>query len=171
MSHPAYKHLGSCRGHSSQVRNLDFSEDGKVLRSCDASKELLFWDIESFQRITQPSVYRNQRWKTSSCIFGWGLQGIFNRFDGEKMLPADSEINCISRSQNGRIVVAAGSNILRSAIKAFNYPALPSATPAQYGGHSSPVLDLAFIETPPGTRLVSAGGNDSCLFLWDVAVN
>lgn len=165
-----YRNIGACRGHSSQVRNLDFSEDGSVLRSADASKELLYWDVESCQRITQPNAYRNHQWKSHSCIYGWGLQGIFNRVDGDKAAPTDSEINCVCRSQDGRIVVAAGSNILRSAIKAFDYPALASSQPTQCGGHSSPVLDLAFIEGTQGTRLVSAGGNDSCLFLWDVTV-
>jgi WD40 repeat protein len=163
-----YRHLGACRGHSSQVRNLDFSQDGSAIRSCDASKELLYWDVDSVQRITQPNIYRNLRWKTHSCIFGWGLQGIFNRSDGEKLLPPDSEINCIGRAFNGKILVAAGSNMVRSAIKAFDYPVLSNAMPNQYGGHSSPVLDLAFIDSDRGSRLVSAGGNDSCVFLWDI---
>eukprot|EP01039_Chlorochromonas_danica_P000794 gene794-862_t len=163
-----YRQLGACRGHSSQIRCVDFSIDGSMLRSCDASKELLFWDIESCQRITQPTLFRNQQWYSNSCIYGWGLQGIFNRWNGDKSLPPDGEINCVTRSPDGSIVIAAGSNINRSAIKAFDYPVLMSAQPTQYGGHSSPVLDVSFIQTVHGVRLISAGGNDSCIFIWDV---
>ncbi|RYH28592.1 hypothetical protein EON65_11620 [archaeon] len=163
-----YKHIGACRGHTSHVRSVDFSENGKYLRSCDASKELLHWDVESGQRLNQSIVYRNLTWKTQSCVYGWGLQGIHNKIDtsgkGQQVAP-DTDISCVCR--HGKLVVAA-SSIQHSALKCFDYPVLSNAVPTQYGGHSSSVQDVLFIDTSKGVRLVSAGGVDSCLCLWDL---
>ena len=78
------------------------------------------------------------------------------------------------RSLDGNFVACSGSHTVRSAIKLFTYPCLPDGIPSQHGGHTSPVLDLAFIRSATsmkGMNLVSAGGNDSCIFLCDIVTN
>lgn len=164
-----YRHLAICRGHTSQIKNIDFSLDGKIIKSSDGSRELLFWDVNTGQQLTNSNYYREQQWSSFSCIYGWGLQGVFNRFDGEKLIQPDSEINCVGRSPDGLIVASAGSHTVQSAIKLFQYPAISDAIPSgQAGGHTSPVLDIAFTGPDDYLTLISAGGNDSCIFLWEV---
>ncbi len=168
------RHIGVCKGHTSYIKNIDFSGDGRLLKTADAAKELLFWDVETAQRLTNAASYREAQWQSNSCIYGWGLQGIFNRWDPEKAVPPDSEINCVCRSMDGNLVAASGSHTVRSAIKLFTYPCLPDSVPFIYGGHTSPVLDLQFVRSNhsfKGMNLVSAGGNDSCIFLWDVVTD
>lgn len=169
-----YRHMAVCKGHTSYIKNIDFAIDGRIIKTVDASKELLYWDVETGQRVTNNALYRDLEWYTHSCIYGWGMQGIFNRWDGEKILPPDSEINAVCRSIDGNLVACSGSHTVRSAIKLFTYPCLSDGVPSQHGGHTSPVLDLAFIRCPSSLKnmnLVSAGGNDSCIFLWDVVTN
>jgi WD40 repeat protein len=163
-----YRHIAICRGHTSHIKNIDFSSDGKIIKSSDTARELLYWDVGSGQQITNSNLYKEIGWNTFSCIYGWPLQGIFNRFDGEKLIQPDSEINCVSRSPDGLIVACAGSHTVKSAIKMFQYPAFSDAIPCLFGGHTSPVLDLAFSGPDDSLTLVSAGGNDSCIFLWNV---
>jgi WD40 repeat protein len=164
-----YRHVAVCRGTTSQIKNLDFSIDGKVIKSTDGSRELLFWDVHSGQQITNSTIYRELQWNSFSCIYGWSLQGIFNRHDGEKLIQPDSEINCISRSPDGLILACGGSHTVKSAIKLFQYPTVPDSVPELYGGHTSPVLDVAFCGSDDNLHLISAGGNDSSVFLWDIS--
>jgi WD40 repeat protein len=165
------KHVGVCKGHTSYIKNIDFSSDGRLIKTTDAAKELLFWDVESAQRLTNATAYRETQWHTNSCVYSWGLQGVFNRWDPEKVVQPDNEINCVCRSMDGNLVAASGSHTVRSAIKLFTYPCLTDSVPFSYGGHTSPVLDLQFVRSNQsfkGMNLVSAGGNDSCIFVWDV---
>lgn len=161
-----YRHVAVCRGHTSQIKNIDFSLDGKVLKSSDGARELLFWDVTTGQQLTNSNYYREAPWNTFSCIYGWGLQGIFNRYDGDKAIAPDSEINCVARSPDGLILACAGS---QTVVKIFQYPVISDAIPSGlFGGHTSPVLDVAFCGPDEFLTLISAGGNDSCIFVWDV---
>jgi WD40 repeat protein len=163
-----FKHVAVCRGHTSFIKNIDFSQDGRVIKSTDASRELLFWDVATGQRITNSAHYRELQWHTFTCIYGWSLQGIFNRFEGDRSAQPDSEINCLNRSPDGQLIACGGSHIIKSAIKLFQYPAISDAIPSLFGGHTSPVLDMVFTGRNDNITLISAGGNDSCVFLWDV---
>lgn len=174
-----YRKVAICRGHTSSIKQLDFSNDGKIIKSNDiSSKELLFWDVETGQRIVNHLLYRDIAWSTFSCIYGWSLQGIFNRYHlgQEKFLPVENDVNCITKCpivmNNGsqQIVAVSSSLTGHSSIKLFPYPVLPDAIPKYYGGHTSPVADMAFVPMYNGTQLylITAGGNDSCIFIWDV---
>ena len=94
----------------------------------------------------------------------------------------DGEINCVSRSPDGALLVAGGSHTVNKAIKLFNYPCLAHCSPSLHGGHTSPVLDVAFtrydaskakVKDSSGddrnrAHVISVGGNDCCVFVWNV---
>lgn len=160
-----YKRLAVCRGHTSYIRMVDFSSDGAMLQSVDAARELLYWETSSGKQINNANRLRDLKWASWSCIYGWPVQGIFNGADAEGNL-LEGDINALCRSNNGGLVVTGGSSTVANAIKLFRFPCLPASMPRMYGGHSSPVLDIAF--QFDDAVVTSAGGNDTCLFQWQV---
>ncbi|TMW57573.1 hypothetical protein Poli38472_003498 [Pythium oligandrum] len=60
------------------VRALDFSVDGRFLRSQHGGKTLRFWRLESLDvtRVTTLASIRNVLWQTQSCTLGWHVNGI-----------------------------------------------------------------------------------------------
>ena len=83
------------------------------------------------------------------------------------MAVADGDINCVDRSPDARWLVSGGSHTVHNALKLFNYPCLQDAVPGLNGGHTSPVVDVRFLQAADGTmEVASAGGNDSCMFQW-----
>lgn len=166
----SYRHVATCKGHTTSIKNMDFSSDGKVLQTTDSCKEILYWDVFTGQRISNASQYRDLSWHTWTCLYGWPVQGIYNSETGSPAADSDL-INCVNRSPHSTLVVAGTSNTVSKVIKLFNYPCLADAIPIVYGGHTSPVLDVAFnsiSDHTDGDGIVSAGGNDSCLFQWKV---
>lgn len=47
----AYRRYAACKGHATKVRSFDFSRDGSVLQSNDASGELLFWEVSTGKQV------------------------------------------------------------------------------------------------------------------------
>jgi len=160
-----YKRSAVCRGHSSYIRNIDFSVDGSILQATDAVRELLFWEVASGKQINNAYKVRDMEWHTWTCAYGWPVQGIFN---GAQGLPLEGDMNAACRSHDGSLLVSGGSNTVNSAVKLFRYPCIAKALPALYGGHTSPVLDVTFLADD--TEVVSIGGNDATIFVWTVKV-
>ena len=158
-----YKRLAICRGHSSYIKNIDFSIDGTILQSTDAVRELLFWQVSTGKIITNAHSVRNVKWQTWTCLYGWPVQGIFNGTHG---VPQEGEINAVCRSNDSKLLVAGASNTVNGAIKLFNFPTLNNACPALYGGHTSPPIDIVFLVDDK--KLISLGGNDTTIFEWEV---
>lgn len=85
-------------------------------------------------------------------IYGYPVQGIFNGVDGGIL---EGEICAVKRSHSGDMIVTGGSNTCRHAVKLFRFPCLSKAVPRTFGGHTSPVLDVAFSAQDHG--VISAG--------------
>jgi WD40 repeat protein len=172
----SFKHLSVCRGHTAVVRNIDFSIDGKTIQSVDAARELLYWDVASGQRLNVSLIprIRDLEWHTWTCIYGWPVQGIFTSSVSEVGKPSIiGDINCVCRSPDGLFLVTGGSQTVKNVIKLFRFPCLMGSVPRTSGGHTSPVLDIAFLQMQAPTEekkydVVSAGGNDCCIFQWSV---
>ena len=158
-----YKRYAVCRGHSSHIKNFDFSKDGVTLQSTDVVREILFWHVATGKQIHAAVSVRDVDWHSWSCIYGWPVQGVFNGIHGTSQ---DGEINAVSRSNDGSLVVAGASNTVNSAVKLFRYPCLEAAVPSMYGGHTSPALDVSFLFND--SEVISVGGNDACVFQWTV---
>lgn len=78
----------------------------------------------------------------------------------------EGDINTVARSNDGRYVVAGSSNTCHATEKLFRYPCLANAVPLVYGGHTSPVMGISFLSEDTG--VVSVGGNDSCIFQYNM---
>ena len=158
-----YKRLGVCKGHCSSVISIDFSVDGLYMQSNDMMREILLWETVSGKQITQTSLCRDMEWFSWTCVYGWPCQGVHNGSSGEI---EDGDINAVARSKDKKLLVCGGSNTIDSSVKLYRFPTLPNSVPLVYGGHTSPVLDVTFAHNDD--TVLSIGGNDMCIFQWDV---
>jgi WD40 repeat protein len=154
----AWTNIGTCKGHSSAVTHIDWSEDGKVLQSDSESYEHLFWDMEDISQITKTTAVRNIKWATWTCILGWSVKGIWPKgADG-------TDVNATCRSHNSRLVATADDF---GEVKIFKYPCIDQSQKFRaYVGHSAHVSNVRF--TASDLHLISIGGNDRTIFQWKV---
>jgi len=160
--------------HSSAITHFDFSNDEKYFQSNCQAYELLFGIMENGKQQTKSSelaVYCQDpnyedddvsagktSWSTWTCTLGWPVQGIWQEgADG-------SDINSVDRSSSQSLVATADDFGL---VKLFRYPCIDeTAKHKSFTGHSSHVTNVRWVMDD--STLISVGGNDKCLFVWNV---
>jgi len=177
--------------HSSAILHIDYSADGKYMQTNCQAYELLFCDANTGKQETSASKladYNNshasvmesedgegKQWGTQTCVLGWPVQGIWpSGADG-------SDINAVDRHHSHKY--AATSDDFGQ-VKIFRYPCVKENSKSVSGdGHSSHVTCVRWAQhssTTHGTSsdknaadntcdyMVSTGGNDKCVFVWEV---
>lgn len=71
-----------CVGHTSFITCLDWTADSTYIRSNCGSYDLLYFNLESSQKVTKnegkgATITKDFIWKSQTCKFGWAVQGIF----------------------------------------------------------------------------------------------
>lgn len=150
-----YRRFAVCRGHTAPVQHIDFSANSQYLQSDSLDGSLNFWDVRG-NMIKSASSLRDVNWATLSCVFGWGVQGIW--------APGSNytEINtCMALPEVGDVIT--GDDYGR--VNLFRYPSLVHGALYQsYVGHASHVTRVCFNYN---RRLViSIGGRDRTALLW-----
>lgn len=108
----------------------------------------------------RPSAHVDRDWHTYTQKLGFPVQGIWPGVDL-------SDINTVDRSKN-KVVIATGDDF--GMVKLFKYPCVtPKAKFNEYYGHSSHVTKVRF--SANDENLVSTGGNDMTVFIWDTDIN
>eukprot|EP00639_Heterosigma_akashiwo_P015290 CAMPEP_0206366550 /NCGR_PEP_ID=MMETSP0294-20121207/3519_1 /ASSEMBLY_ACC=CAM_ASM_000327 /TAXON_ID=39354 /ORGANISM="Heterosigma akashiwo, Strain CCMP2393" /LENGTH=872 /DNA_ID=CAMNT_0053812637 /DNA_START=230 /DNA_END=2845 /DNA_ORIENTATION=+ len=159
---PEWGLRATLEGHNSYITHLDFTADGAALRSTCGAYELLFWDAaEGEQKPSGASELRDAEWDTTTCPLTWDTQGVFPAFaDG-------TDVNAVDRAKEGKLL-ATSDDFGR--LKLFNWPcATKGAGFDDCRGHSSHVTNVKF--TLDERNIVTAGGNDRCVFQWDLALD
>jgi WD40 repeat protein len=64
-----YTPLSKCTGHSSVVKHVDFSTDGRLLRTNSQGYEILHYDARTGAQVV--GDHRDQSWHTWSCVLGF----------------------------------------------------------------------------------------------------
>lgn len=155
--------------HSSSVNHFDFSLDGQYFQSTCQAGELLFGYPDSGKQETSASKladYNGQLddespegrlWATQTCTLGWPVQGIWPP-------GADtSDINAVDRHVNGKLLATADDF---GHVKLFRYPCVQDGSSSVVGdGHSSHVTCVRWTVA---NHLISVGGNDKCIFIWNL---
>ncbi|KJE88838.1 hypothetical protein CAOG_00417 [Capsaspora owczarzaki ATCC 30864] len=153
-----------CKGHSSFITHIDWSADGRFLRSTSGDYELLFWEALTGKQVTASVDVRDLTWASQTCVLGWDVAGIW---------PPDSDgtdVNAVSASPDNTLL-ASGSD--DGFVRLFRIPVLEPgrnimAPAKEYGArHSAHVTNVRF--SRDGKSLVSTGGNDCTIMLWTVA--
>jgi WD40 repeat protein len=153
--------------HKASITHLDLSSDGKYMQSNCGAYELLFCNLSDGKPILRGSSLMNTQWATWTCCLGWPVQGIWPACaDG-------TDINAVDRSPGGTLLATADDH---GKVKVFRYPVVIEKSESNiFAGHSSHVTNVRWVpglnqsaETGEAedTFLISAGGNDKCLFQW-----
>lgn len=97
-------------------------------------------------------------WASQTCPFGWSVQGIWppNAYDS-------SEINAVDRHPGMRLLATAEDS---GKIRVLRFPcAIPNSQAVELRGHASHVTNVRW---GLATHLFSTGGNDRCVFVWEM---
>ena len=150
---PQFAHVGRCKGHSSTVVSLDWSDDSRLLRSCSVDNELMHWNVSG--KLVLEEV-RDASWYTWTCKVGFSVMGIW----GKGM--SSSEINYCYRSHNQKWVVAADH---QGFVRLSNFPSVIQHAPCfAHRGHASHVERVCFLSDD--SRVISCGGADMATYQW-----
>jgi microtubule-associated protein-like 6 len=193
-----YVRTAICKGHSSYITHIDFSNDGKYLQSNCGAYELLFWDTETGKQKRSASELRDVQWASWTCVLGWPVQGIFQEeMDG-------TDVNAVHRNPTGNLLATADDNGM---LNIFRYPAVKRRTQEpkkssaaksrrrrkkkkrQFSGKAGGALiDEEEMKqgsgfknykghashvtnvrfSSDGSTIITTGGNDKCVFQWKV---
>jgi microtubule-associated protein-like 6 len=167
--------------HTSGVTHFDCSNDSNFIQSNDIGNELLFYDLAKCKQ--EPSAskladYNNHHifneeetvgkdfegeaeggsklWASQTCIFGWSVQGIWpaTAYDS-------SEINSVDRHVSMKFLATSEDSGI---IRILRFPTVvPNSQSISLTGHSSHVTACRWTI---GNHLISVGGNDKSVFVW-----
>ncbi|KAH8050303.1 hypothetical protein JL721_11386 [Aureococcus anophagefferens] len=126
-------------GHSSYIKNMDFSFDNTLLQ-------------------TQDSIESDTQWHTWTLTLGFPVMGItLEASDG-------TDVNAASASRDRRLILSGDDS---GHVKLFNGPATCRwAAHRAYWGHSSHCLGVSFLAG--GGYVASCGGRDAAVLLWKI---
>jgi WD40 repeat protein len=119
----------------------------------------MFISVDSKSQVSASST-KSIEWASMTCLFGWPVQGIWPGLDY-------TDVNAVDRSRNG-LLLATGDDF--GQVKLFKYPCVKEqAGFNEFYGHSSHVTGVKF--TANDTFVISTGGNDKTVMVWDTDIN
>ena len=141
---------------TSALTHLDWSEDSNFVVCNSLAFELKFLNI-SAKNLIAASASADIEWNTWTCLFGFPVQGIW---------PPESTnyvVNYTCMSKNKKVLATADDFSL---VKLFKYPCVvEKAKYKAFSGHSSHVCKIRFSKND--LFLISVGGNDKSVFIWE----
>jgi len=151
-----YSLVGTCKAHNSFIVCLDWSQDGKFIRSCCGAHELLFFNGETYEQDKSgPSNTTGTAWATGTAKFGWLVDGIFPKeTDG-------THVNGVDFSSDGSLIATADDYGL---VNLFRNPCRFGSKPISFRGHSEHVVRAKFMNNDQ--HIVSVGGFDQTVIRW-----
>ncbi|RYH15134.1 hypothetical protein EON65_32265, partial [archaeon] len=156
--------------HSSAILQFDCTIDEMYLQSVDRGGDLLFYDLTKQRQ--EPSASKladyngalggedevGRQWASQTCVFGWAVQGIWPPHSYDS-----TEINAVDRDARCKLLATAEDS---GQIRVLRYPSVvPNSQSVVLTGHSSHVTNVKWAN---GGQLISVGGNDKCVFVWDL---
>lgn len=148
-----YNLLGKLTKHNSFITSVDWSLDGKYIRSICGAHELLFFTVDNFQQ--DPNGASNTvavEWASHHAKYGWLVDGIFpSGTDG-------THINGVDFSSDNSLIATGDDYGL---VNIFRNPCRMGHKPISLRGHSEHVVRVKFHHQDH--YLFSVGGYDQTL--------
>ncbi|XP_047988592.1 echinoderm microtubule-associated protein-like CG42247 isoform X2 [Leguminivora glycinivorella] len=155
----SYKKSNKIRGAQPLVQ-LDWSLDGNYLQTVTADYDLAFWDIKSLSPEKSPIAMKDVKWSTFNSTVGFLVSGMWNN----RFYPMTSLISTASRSAAHDLLISGDSD---GYLRLFRYPcASPKAEYNEMKVYSGSVYCARFLFND--RCLVTAGGSDAALMLWEL---
>ncbi|KAJ8722911.1 hypothetical protein PYW07_004091 [Mythimna separata] len=155
----SYKKSNKIRG-AQPLMQLDWSLDGNYLQTVTADYDLAFWDIKSLSPEKSPIAMKDVKWSTYNSTVGFLVSGIWNN----RFYPMTTLISTASRSAAHDLLV---SGDLDGYVRLFRYPcASPKAEYNEMKVYSGAIYSARFLFND--RCMISAGGTDAALMLWDL---
>ncbi|EGD80929.1 hypothetical protein PTSG_01512 [Salpingoeca rosetta] len=153
-----FHRVGVCKGPSSYITHVDWDMSGQLLMTNSGAKELLYFRAPKgkIQPISK-SAAANVEWETWTSVLGPSVIGIW---------PPSSDVTDVNASclSHDRKILATADDF--GMVKLFDFPVTTAhAKHKKYIGHSAHVTSVRF--TAGDKKLVSIGGNDTSLIVWD----
>eukprot|EP00795_Rhopilema_esculentum_P003114 gene3114-1413_t len=151
-----YKRVGNCKGSSSYITHLDFSDDSKYIQTNSGAAERLFYRMPVGKRVTKKEELDSIHWSTWTCVLGDEVNGIWEKFTDT------TDVNAAEANfQNG--VIVTGDDF--GQVKLVRFPCIKKGGKfRKYVGHSAHVTNVRF--SCDGTYVISTGGADHAVFQW-----
>ncbi|XP_077993248.1 echinoderm microtubule-associated protein-like 6 [Glandiceps talaboti] len=147
---------GYCKGIPSYVFQLDFSADSKYIEVGTGAYERLVYEVPAGNPVKDNNVISKITWDSWTSVLGQEVIGIWPR-NADK---ADVNTAHLAHTCNA---LATGDD--SGYVKLFEFPSPQKFAPhKKYVGHSAHVTNVRF--TSNDRYLISAGGDDCCLFVW-----
>ena len=131
-----YTRIGVSKGHSSKIKQMDWSTDSAILQTASANHELLFWEMPNGSQVKFPQDLRNVDWFTWTSTVGWPVQGIIPN------ISLGDDITCCDRSHT-RTCVAVGD--CRGVLRVFQYPSHTGAKSRSFSAHAGAITRCKFL--------------------------
>ena len=150
-----YTRITVCKNLPGSVIQMDWSVDSQLLAVSLSTYEIVY--IKSPEGYKSDSPPSDLLLHSSTSVLGESLVGIWPQVSSK------FDVNSASVA-NGSNIVATGDDF--GTVKLFEYPSrVKYAKHKKYFGHSAHVTGVRF--TYNDKYLVSIGGEDSCVFVWD----
>jgi microtubule-associated protein-like 6 len=148
-----------CRGHTGQVKHIDFSEDSQFLMTNDDNGELLFWDADKGD-LQIPKAMKEVQWSSNNCVYSYGTQGVWGPY-------ADGLLANGTAKSNAQDLLACVDNFGR--LRVYNFPVVKEDSNfILLSGHSADVRNVRF--SCDDQTLFSSGGTDGSIFQWKLTL-
>lgn len=149
------KHAAVNLALTSALIHLDWTTDSQTLVVNSQAYELMWLDVGSKSRLNASGA-KDLDYATYTCTLGFAVQGIWPGVDY-------TDVNSTCRS-NDRQIIATGDDFGK--VNIFKFPCvMEKAGNKQYIGHSSHVTKVKF--SANDKYVVSTGGNDKTVIIWD----
>ncbi|XP_052737703.1 echinoderm microtubule-associated protein-like CG42247 isoform X2 [Bicyclus anynana] len=155
----SYKKSNKIRGAQPLVQ-LDWSLDGVYLQTVTADYDLSFWDIKALSPEKSPIAMKDVKWFTYNSTVGFLVSGMWNN----RFYPMTSLITAASRSAAHDLLISGDSD---GYLRLFRYPcASPKAEYNEVKAYTGSIYSARFLFND--RCLVTSGGSDAALMLWEL---
>ncbi|KAL3658491.1 hypothetical protein V7S43_016623 [Phytophthora oleae] len=155
---------GKCRARDAGVviNTFDFSTTGEhIMANARNRGDILFFESSSGVEITRVATLKDVEWLSSSCPYGWGVQGAWPTHKLQAY-----EISAVDRSPGAENSMLVTGDTLGS-LRLFRYPCVHPESLCQVArGAASTISAVRFTED--GSYVVASARDERCIFQWRV---